>query len=94
MSIAMNTNYWILGRLIERVSNQTITAYAKEHIFDPLGMNSTTYLETKGKVVPNRVSGYVSECPDCDRLEYRAQSEAVGDGGVVSNINDLLLWEK
>ena len=89
-----NTNYWLLGQIVERVSGKSLGVYAQENIFDPLGMKNSGYTEISGQIIPQRVSGYVSECPDCDRMEYRFQPVSVGDGGVVSSIEDLLLWER
>lgn len=89
-----NTNYWLLGQIVERVSKKSLGQYAQEYIFGPLGMKNSGYTEISGKVIPQRVSGYVSPCPNCDRMEYRFQPVTVGDGGVVSSIQDLLLWEK
>ncbi|MEL6972294.1 MAG: serine hydrolase, partial [Bacteroidota bacterium] len=63
-------------------------------IFDPLGMANSSYTEISGVVIPQRVAGYVSPCPECPRMEYRFQPVSVGDGGVVSSIQDLLLWER
>lgn len=88
-----NTNYWLLGQIVGLVSGKSLGTYAQEHIFGPLRMNNSGYVETNGKVIPRRASGYVSACPDCDRLEYRFQSSSVGDGGVISSIEDLLHWE-
>ena len=36
-------NFITLGTLVETVSGQTLDAYAREHIFQPLGMSSTAY---------------------------------------------------
>jgi CubicO group peptidase (beta-lactamase class C family) len=36
----------VLGRIIEVVSGQTLYDFEKSHIFDPLGMTSTTYVLT------------------------------------------------
>jgi methyl acetate hydrolase len=33
-----------LGRLVERVSGQTLEAYVKQRIFDPLGMTDTSFI--------------------------------------------------
>lgn len=89
-----NTNYWLLGQVVKRITNKSLEAYAKEHIFDPLGMKNSCFAETSGRVIPQRVAGYVSPCPDCERTEYRFQSKVVGDDGVISSIQDLLLWEQ
>jgi CubicO group peptidase (beta-lactamase class C family) len=34
---------YMLGRLVERVSGQTLNAYVTEHVFGPLGMTETMY---------------------------------------------------
>ena len=39
-----DVNYITLGALVEKLSGEALDAYAKEHIFDPLGMKSTFYL--------------------------------------------------
>ncbi|MEL7423070.1 MAG: serine hydrolase domain-containing protein [Bacteroidota bacterium] len=89
-----NTNYWLLGQIVKQVSNKSLGEYAQENIFGPLGMANSFYTEISGVVIPQRVSGYVSPCPECPRMEYRFQPVSVGDGGVVSSIQDLLLWEQ
>jgi uncharacterized protein YbbC (DUF1343 family)/CubicO group peptidase (beta-lactamase class C family) len=37
-------NFFLLGDIVRRVSGQRLDAYAKEDIFDPLGMKETTFL--------------------------------------------------
>jgi CubicO group peptidase (beta-lactamase class C family) len=37
-------NYILLGELVKQVSGQPLNVFAKEHIFQPLGMKDTTYL--------------------------------------------------
>jgi uncharacterized protein YbbC (DUF1343 family) len=36
-------NYFLLGEIVHRVSGQPLDAYAKEHIFTPLGMRDTGF---------------------------------------------------
>ncbi len=89
-----NTNYWLLGQIVEKISGRTLTEYAQENIFTPIGMNNSSYVLTSDAVISNRASGYVSACPTCDREEYRSQPSSGGDGGVVSSLSDLVRWEK
>lgn len=88
-----NTNYWILGQIVQRVSGLSLGSYAQKHIFTPLKMNSTHYVEDYQNEVPNAALGYMSACPDCPIQPYKYLSTAVGDGGVRSTIDDLILWE-
>src|ERR1017187_8744227 len=38
-----NTGYLILGRVVEKVSGESMGAFLQSHIFTPLGMNHTLY---------------------------------------------------
>src|SRR5207237_4217107 len=37
-------NFFLLGEIVGRVSGERLDRYAKAHVFDPLGMNDTTFL--------------------------------------------------
>lgn len=39
-----DVNFILLGEIVHRVSGETLDAYARKHLFRPLGMDSTTYL--------------------------------------------------
>ena len=36
-------NFIVLGALVEKLSGQTLSVYASEHIFHPLGMSDTSF---------------------------------------------------
>lgn len=60
----------VLGAVVQRVSGQALECYAQEHIFQPLGMTSTTYLPAvslRSRIAP------------CDRLPADEQED--GDHG-------------
>jgi CubicO group peptidase (beta-lactamase class C family) len=80
----------IVGRLIEIVSGQTLYQFEKQHIFDPLGMNSTKYVldtpEERARMAEPLPSDTVMQ--DAER-ERRAHPEwQSGGGGLVSTIID------
>jgi D-alanyl-D-alanine carboxypeptidase len=85
-----NTNYILLGYLIDQVTGQDVGDYAQDNIFSPLGMTSTYWWESQeGPPVywkrpisdPGSVSPFT--CPDLD--------ETVGTEGLtfVSTLHDL-----
>jgi len=86
-----NTNYWLLSQIVERVSGQSLAEYTQREIFDKLGMQSSRFITEKNSQVD--ALAYVSKCPDCEREEYEYKSFTVGDGGVVTNLEDLQKWE-
>jgi CubicO group peptidase (beta-lactamase class C family) len=52
-----NTNYWLLARVIERVSGQRYDAFMQSEVFGPLQMKSTRSA-LPDKVLPRRAAGY------------------------------------
>lgn len=88
-----NSGYVLLGRVVEAASGVPLQSYAAEHIFAPLGMTATRFLEDAREVVPGRAVGYVPQVAGgfAIRLSRRA---AVGDGGLYTTVEDLLRWDR
>jgi len=82
-------NTAVLGYIIEKVTGQTLDAFLKARIFDPVGMRDTFYVvpaEKRDRVVTQhvRVSGPFTERPNPEML----QSTVRGDGGLFSTATD------
>lgn len=90
-----NSNYILLMAAVQNITNLTPAQYAKQKIFEPLGMTHTLFDDDRFKIIKNRVHSYY--LPDIDKKrEYKLElknSCTVGDGGVLSNIHDLARWE-
>lgn len=80
-----NSGYFLLGQIIESVSGKSYGDFLKENIFIPLGMNNTFVNEGKGF---DRAIGYDEEWNKNDYLM------TTGDGGIISTVEDLYLWDK
>lgn len=52
-----NSDYFLLGYIIEKVTGLTYQQYIEEHIFKPAGMSNSSYLDYK-KIIKGRVFGY------------------------------------
>ena len=83
-----NTNYYLLGMLIEKVSGKAYGEYLKDHIFDPLGL-SNSRLDNAKAIIRNRVSGYTLEECVLKNAEFTSDTWAYSEGGVVSTAEDL-----
>jgi D-alanyl-D-alanine carboxypeptidase len=62
-----DTNYVLLGMIVEKVSGQPFKAYIKQHLFEPLKMDSTFFYSdfVARKTLPTRVvQGYMLATPD------------------------------
>jgi CubicO group peptidase (beta-lactamase class C family) len=55
-----NTNYALLGMIVERVSGRSFADFMKTEVFSPLGMNNTLVRSDPLTIVPNRASNYTS----------------------------------
>ena len=87
-----NSGYKLLALIVQR-QGVTLGAYAKQHIFQPLEMDSTFYLENVRQIVKNRVQGY--DRSDDDSIVVKDFSASnIGPGGVITTLEDLLLWDQ
>ena len=86
-----NSNYFLLGVIVERASGLTLAEFAREELFEPLGMERTHFQDRATRVVPNRAWGYSPTrggwLLDITNLDH------VGDGSVFTTVEDLAKWD-
>jgi CubicO group peptidase (beta-lactamase class C family) len=88
-----NTNYFLFSMLVEEVTGQSLRDYAKERIFDPLGMHDTLFHDDMVEIIKNRATGYKRN-EDGDLVNDMTNLYTVGDGGVHTSINDFIKWDQ
>jgi D-alanyl-D-alanine carboxypeptidase len=84
-----DTNYVILGQIIERASGQALAAYVGEALqFHAIGMSSTYWemLESAPRGEPPRAHQYFDKV---DITDYNPSMDLYGGGGLVSTTADL-----
>ncbi|HLA52840.1 MAG TPA: serine hydrolase domain-containing protein, partial [Flavitalea sp.] len=86
-----NSNYFLLGKIIEKVSGQSYQQYLEEHIFKPLGL-SGTYYDNPASIIPNRASGYSKNDRNFENVGYISMSLVYAAGALLSNVRDLFKW--
>ncbi|KYC38827.1 hypothetical protein WA1_35080 [Scytonema hofmannii PCC 7110] len=86
-----NTNYVLLGLVVEAVTGESLASQLRERIFEPLSMNDSFYAPQE--VVPGSFQpGYTTFFSTDGTLEISSVSPTArgfGDGGVVSTAADL-----
>ena len=87
-----NSGYWLLGQIVKKVSGETLAVFAKKNIFDPLKMKNSRFHDNLVEVVKNRAIGYRSNRKG-GFYEYMTTLNMVGDGGLLTTINDLAKWD-
>jgi len=87
-----NSGYFLMGVIVERASGKTLAEFAREQIFEPLGMENTHFHDDHTMVVKKRADGY-SPTEDGYRIDMTTLDH-VGDGGVFTTVEDLYLWDQ
>ena len=88
-----NSNFLLLGMIIERLTRQKLGDVLAERIFKPLGMSSTLLAAEIDTVIPDLATGYLGD----DKAGFRRASHAYpqgGEGGLTSSVEDLLIWSR
>lgn len=79
-----DSNYYLLGEIIEKISGMSYEKFISKIIFQPLGMGTSGFKSTK-----NLAKSYYGFRPNdavlCDGVGYSSY-------GLISNISDLLKW--
>lgn len=90
-----NTNYYVLGKVVEAVSHQSYEAYVREHLFAPAGMTHSAFVDDESKLDDFAIGywtgsdgkGPVAAAP------LITEPWAGGAGAIVSNLADLAAWD-
>src|SRR6516162_82600 len=88
-----NTNFLLLGIIIERLARQKLGDFLAERIFTPLGMTSTMLAAEIDTVIPNLATGYLGDAKAGFRRAGHAYPQG-GEGGLTSSVEDLLIWSR
>lgn len=91
-----NSGYTVLAALIEQVTGQDYRAVVRERIFEPVGMTrSGFYGEPRWRDGNVAIGRGAATHLDNDPSRWPTPSWALlGNGGLVSTVNDLLRWSK
>ena len=89
-----NSGYFLLGAIIEDLSEMSYANYLQKNIFDPLGLKNITYDYPKD-ILLNRVPGYEKEEGGLlVNAPYLSMTIPYSAGALLSDVNDLYLWNK
>lgn len=86
-----NTAYFILGLIIEKITEKKYEDYLKEQFFDPLGLHNTYYSSTS-RVVSDKAQGYTYTESGLMQKDYIDYTWPYSAGALSSTTDDLLIW--
>ncbi|QHV93679.1 serine hydrolase domain-containing protein [Spirosoma endbachense] len=88
-----NTNYWLIGKLIEKQTGQSLQQVLEQFIFKPLGLTNT-YIDRRDD--RNVVRGYNDFYANGKLMDVttfdRADSDGQANGGLISTAGDLFAF--
>lgn len=94
-----NSDYVLLGLLIETLSGMSYDEFIRAHIFAPLGMSRSYYM-LRGTIIPQRAAGYVRASQNNPyayrgylHAPFRSVTTSYSSGGLGSTLEDLLVWD-
>ena len=88
-----NSNYILLGQIIEKVSGQPYAVFLRENIFAPLNMRNSGY-DDNSALLKHRANGYINQPGGIINAPFMDMSNAYAAGGLYSTAEDLLLWNQ
>lgn len=84
-----NGGYMLLAKVVERVTGESLPAFAKAEFFDALELKSARLIQSARELVPNRALPY--EVTGGETVLARKTSR-YGAGGFVVSVVDLAAW--
>jgi len=88
-----NSNYILLGRIIENVSGQPYAAFIQENIFAPLSMKNSGS-DDNSTLIKHRAIGYIKQPDRLINARYMEMTNAYSAGALYSTAEDVLLWNQ
>ena len=87
-----NSDYIVLGRLIERISGQSYGEFLRKNLFEPIHMTSTG-VDDELAIVPRHARGYVLTVNGIRHADFVSMTVPFSAGNLYSTTGDLLKWE-
>jgi CubicO group peptidase (beta-lactamase class C family) len=88
-----NSNYFLLGHIIEVASGKSYQEYLKQNILTQLGLSNTFYI-SQTDIIPNRVKGYEKRENKYYNPDFFSTTLNYSAGGIMSNVEDLYKWNE
>ena len=91
MQLYSNSNFWLLGLVIEKASGMTYEEYVEKRLFEPLGMTRSMYCNNSENV-PRRAYGYGMRPGFPGRIAPVIHTATYAAGAICSTAEDMITW--
>jgi len=86
-------DYFLLGMIVQRVAGKSLANFAKENLFEPLGMSQTFIMMDPARIVKRRAIGYYRH-HEGHWLQWTQNSADPGGRGLYTSVEDLRRWDQ
>ncbi|MCL2527676.1 MAG: beta-lactamase family protein [Defluviitaleaceae bacterium] len=87
-----NTDYWLLGRIIEKASGMPYEEFIASRLFKPAGMVNSGFSGIDESVAPHGIPSLYADGENLFNPNNWPFFFAYSTGGLISTIDDLNLW--
>ena len=91
-SIYCNTDYWLLGRIIEQASGMPYEEFVASRLFTPAGMRNSGFSGIDESVTPHGLPAFYVGGQNFFDPNNWPFFFAYSTGGLISTVDDLNLW--
>ena len=88
-----NSNYFLLGYIIETITGKTYGQYLEDQFFGPLRMSSSFY-SSDTKIIKNRAAGYTKGANGLHNATSISMTQPYAAGAILSTVEDLFRWQQ
>jgi CubicO group peptidase (beta-lactamase class C family) len=88
-----NSNFYLLGYIIEIVTGETFEKYLQENVLDKAGLKNTFYIDSE-KHIPNVAQGYSKFDGKIEKATLQPIDILYSAGGLISNVDDIYKWHR
>jgi CubicO group peptidase (beta-lactamase class C family) len=88
-----NSNYVLLGAIIERVSEMSYAKFVEGRIFEPLGLDNSYYGSNR-RIIPRRSSGYDRDDGRYVNAPCLSFSLPYAAGSLMMSVEDMYRWNR
>ena len=88
-----NTNFVLLGMIVEKASGEPYAKYLREQFFTPLGLTQTSYCPDR-PTDASFAEGYEAGSGTVKAAQYLSMSQPFAAGALCSTVRDLVKWQR
>jgi CubicO group peptidase (beta-lactamase class C family) len=86
-----NTGFTLAGQIVQKVTGKSLSDFAHDNIFQPLGMNNTVIIKKHDQAVQNRAFGYTEKPPF---KRWMPKLDVTGPTNLQTTVEDLARWDR